>query len=146
MTIGLTHKSNIRSDQSTGPRQARYTSGAGQYRSCIFLPPTKAASDKDTEAIVRQALKDCQSQLQRELSTEFSAMGSSVRAIGFGRPKNGTRDTTSKGASARLTIFPHFLPLIGFRRMVDAVSRSSDLHIRSTAQLSSRNIEIIIYE
>jgi peptide-methionine (S)-S-oxide reductase len=53
----------------------KHASGTGQYRSCIFLPPTKAASDTDT--IVRQALIDCQSQLEKELSTELRVMDTS---------------------------------------------------------------------
>jgi peptide-methionine (S)-S-oxide reductase len=54
----------------------KHASGTGQYRSCIFLPTPTERTASDTEAIVRQALQDCQSQLEKELSTECHVMGS----------------------------------------------------------------------
>jgi peptide-methionine (S)-S-oxide reductase len=54
----------------------KHASGTGQYRSCIFLPTPTDATGSGTEAIVRQTLEDCQSQLGKELSTECHVMGS----------------------------------------------------------------------
>jgi methionine-S-sulfoxide reductase len=54
----------------------KHASGTGQYRSCIFLPSLTETTASDTEAIVRQALQDCQSQLEKELSTECRVMSS----------------------------------------------------------------------
>jgi peptide-methionine (S)-S-oxide reductase len=54
----------------------KHASGTGQYRSGIFLPSLTVTTASGTEAIVRQALQDCKSQLEKELSTECRVMGS----------------------------------------------------------------------
>jgi peptide-methionine (S)-S-oxide reductase len=53
----------------------KHAGGTGQYRSCIFL---QTETIRDTEAIVLQALKDCQSQLEKELSTDVRVMRSDM--------------------------------------------------------------------
>jgi peptide-methionine (S)-S-oxide reductase len=50
----------------------KHAAGSGQYRSCIFL------ANPDHKSLAREALNDCQSQLQKELSTELRAYGSDL--------------------------------------------------------------------
>lgn len=52
----------------------KHASGIGQYRSSIFLP----SGDTRTEETVRLALRDCQTQLGKELSTQVCVMTSDV--------------------------------------------------------------------
>mmetsp|Transcript_10143 Transcript_10143/g.13406 ORF Transcript_10143/g.13406 Transcript_10143/m.13406 type:complete len:565 (-) Transcript_10143:172-1866(-) len=51
--------------------QGKHAAGTGQYRSCIFVPMN---TKKELNQIVQAALDSCQSQLGKDLSTEWSVM------------------------------------------------------------------------
>jgi len=52
----------------------KHAAGIGQYRSSVFLP----SCETGMKEIVREALDDCESQLQKALSTEVRVMTSNV--------------------------------------------------------------------